>query len=119
MNRRLAISLLAVALVPGAFDSAFAQAGGRGPGGIPNLDVRPSCRESSIADCLAMEQLAREALVKEWAHFSAQEKARCAEEAKYAGSPSYVEWLTCLQINANARNPLPAANSEAEGSRGR
>jgi hypothetical protein len=112
MNRRLAISLLAVALVPGAIGIAFAQAGGRGAGGVPNLDVRPSCRESTIPNCLSQEQIAREMLIKEWPRFTAQEKTRCAEEAKYAGPSSYVEWLTCLQINANDTTPGTGTGGE-------
>jgi hypothetical protein len=71
---------------------------------VPNFDVRPSCRESSISDCLGQEQIARGRLIEEWPHFTAQEKARCAADAKYGGAPSYVGWLTCLQINADTRN---------------
>jgi hypothetical protein len=118
MNRRLAVSLLAVALVPGTIGIAFAQAGGRGAGagGVPNLDVRPSCRESTVPDCVSQEQIAREMLIKEWPRFTAQERTRCAEEAKDAGPPSYVEWLTCLQINANARKlSAVATGSEPRG----
>ncbi len=106
MNCRPAILVLAVVLFPGVIGCDFAQAAGRraGTGGVPNLDVRPSCRESTISDCLTMEQTAREALIKEWPSYSAQDKARCATEAQYSGPPSYVEWLTCLEINAHVRN---------------
>ena len=50
-----------------------------------------------------MEKFARDALVKEWPTFRSQEKSRCAEEAN-SGPASYVLWLTCLKINANARS---------------
>jgi hypothetical protein len=105
MHRRLAVVLLAVALTSGAIGIACAQAAGRraGTGGVPNLDVTRSCRESSTPDCLAQEKIAREMLVKAWPDFKAQEKATCAGEAKEAGAPSYIEWLTCLQTNADAR----------------
>jgi hypothetical protein len=29
----------------------------------------------------------------------------CVMEEKMSGPPSYVGWLTCLEINANARSP--------------
>jgi hypothetical protein len=80
---------------------------------VPNFNVRPSCRESTVPDCVSQEQIARDALVKEWPRFNAQEKARCAEEARHAGPPSYVEWLTCLHINANARTLSTSAASSA------
>jgi hypothetical protein len=89
---------------------------------VPRFDVRPSCRESTVPDCVSQEQIARDELVKRWPDFSAQEKSRCAVEASYAGPPSYVEWLTCLQINANARNlsasAAPSANAGAAGGTG-
>jgi hypothetical protein len=71
---------------------------------LPELDVRPSCRESTVQDCLGMEKIAREKLAEAWPHFTAQDRATCVMEEKMAGPPSYVGWLTCLQINANARN---------------
>jgi hypothetical protein len=74
---------------------------------VPVFDVGPSCRESSISDCLRQEEIAREKLAEQWPQFTAAEKARCAADARYAGHPSYVGWLTCLQINADTRN-VPA-----------
>jgi hypothetical protein len=79
---------------------------------VPNFDVGPSCRDSSVHDCLSMEKVARDKLASEWPRFTAQDKAMCAMEQKLAGPPSYVGWLTCLQINANARNVQ--ANGVAE-----
>jgi len=70
---------------------------------IPEFDVRPTCRESTVHDCLNTEKTAREKLVEAWPHFTAHDKAACVMEERLAGPPSYVGWLTCLQINANAR----------------
>jgi hypothetical protein len=75
--------------------------------GVPNFDVGPSCRDSTVPDCAGQEKFARDKLVEAWPHFTTQEKARCAVEAKYAGPPSYIGWLTCLQINADTRD-IPA-----------
>jgi hypothetical protein len=72
---------------------------------VPDFDIRPTCRESSVPDCPNMEKIARDKLVKDWPTFTAQDKAMCVMEEKIAGPPSYVGWLTCLGINANARSP--------------
>jgi hypothetical protein len=70
---------------------------------VPHFDVGPSCRESTVPDCLSMESIARDKLIKDWPTFMAQDRAMCAMEEKMSGPPSYVGWLTCLEINANAR----------------
>jgi hypothetical protein len=72
---------------------------------VPDFDVGPTCRDSGVPDCLNMEKIARDKLVKDWPTFTAQDKAMCVMEEKVAGPPSYVGWLTCLGINANARSP--------------
>jgi hypothetical protein len=70
----------------------------------PEFDVGPSCRESTVADCETMENFARDKLIKDWPTFTAQDRAMCVMEEKMSGPPSYVGWLTCLEINANARS---------------
>jgi len=80
---------------------------------IPEFDIGPTCRESTVHDCPNMEKIAREKLVEAWPHFTAQDKAACVMEERLAGPASYVGWLTCLQINANARNV--AMNGSVEG----
>ena len=72
---------------------------------VPQFDVGPTCRESTVADCLTMENIARDKLVKDWPTFTAHDRAMCNMEEKISGPPSYVGWLTCLEINANARKP--------------
>jgi hypothetical protein len=105
MSRRLTIALLTAALAAAAIGTTFAHAAGRrsGPGGVPTLDVTRSCRETTFPDCFNQEQIARDMLVKQWPGFTGQEKSICAQEAKQAGPPSYIAWLTCLQINQNLR----------------
>jgi len=71
----------------------------------PDFDVGPTCRESSVPDCPNMEKIARDKLVRDWPTFTAQDKAMCGMEERIAGPPSYVGWLTCLGINANAHSP--------------
>jgi hypothetical protein len=80
---------------------------------VPKFDVGPSCRESTVHDCLSTEKIAREKLVETWPRFTAQDKATCTMEEKLAGPPSYVGWLTCLQINADSRNIPAHAHAES------
>jgi hypothetical protein len=83
---------------------------------VPEFDVGPSCRDATVHDCLSMEKIARDKLVEAWPHFTAQDKATCTMEEKLAGPPSYVGWLTCLEINANARNAEAMTPGERTGS---
>ena len=96
----------ALALAATSFSAAVprhaGKASSRSMASVPNLDVMPSCRQSSVPDCVTEEDFARKALVEQWPKFTRQQKARCATEAGYAGPPSYVGWLTCLTINADA-----------------
>jgi hypothetical protein len=80
---------------------------------VPEFDVGPSCRESTVPDCQTMESFARDKLMKDWPTFTAHDRAMCAMEEQMSGPPSYVGWLTCLEINANARSP--EANSTGTG----
>lgn len=83
---------------------------------VPQFDVGPTCREATVPDCLNMEKIAREKLVQDWPHFTAHDKATCVMEEKLAGPPSYVGWLTCLEINANARNAEAMPPGDRTGS---
>jgi len=72
---------------------------------VPQFDVGPTCRESTVPDCTSMENIARDKLIKDWPTFAAHDRVMCDMEEKMSGPPSYVGWLTCLEINANARSP--------------
>jgi hypothetical protein len=116
MNHGLAIALLAAALVPAlATTSAPAAGRGAGAGGVPTLDVTRSCNDTTFPDCANQEQIARDMLVKQWPTFTGQEKSICAQEARQAGPPSYIAWLTCLQINQNIRKFDEADKTAAAG----
>jgi hypothetical protein len=70
---------------------------------VPEIDVTRSCREAAVSNCLDLEKWAHEKLNESWSHYTAHDKAMCVMEEKMAGPPSYTRWLTCLDINANAR----------------
>jgi hypothetical protein len=80
---------------------------------VPALNVRPSCRQSTIPDCLHLEQNARKTLIEEWSKFAAQDRTKCIEEAKLGDlSTSYIGLLTCLQYKANIRKIPPPAKTQ-------
>jgi hypothetical protein len=58
----------------------------------------------SEQECLNDEKTAREDLAREWAQFSADDKATCTDETKNF-NPSYVELLTCLETARDAKIP--------------
>jgi hypothetical protein len=72
---------------------------------FPNLNVGPNCRSASDRQkCMADEQTAREQLVREWEQFARGDKASCTQTVSdIAGSQSYVELLTCLEMARDAR----------------
>ena len=89
---------------------ASAHAAPRSYKGVPELDVKGSCTDaqkfSSQSDnkggafkgCMQDEMAARNQLAKSWNTFKPYDKQSCVEQAR-APSPSYVEVLTCLEMN--------------------
>ncbi len=99
------------ALAAGPASDAFAARGD-----VPTIDIRNTCRiaagamvrlmgstsmERDIEICLGSEQSARDQLVKDWDTYSSRDRERCVRTAVYL--PSYVEWLTCLEMERDAR----------------
>jgi hypothetical protein len=78
--------------------------------GVPTADIATTCRTSEKAliaifgaetlqnfeSCMNSENGAREQIVKNWQDFSAGARQRCVNTTGYM--PSYVEWLTCLEM---------------------
>jgi hypothetical protein len=57
--------------------------------------------EQDINSCLDSEQKARDQIVKDWATYSSADKVQCMRTDFYL--PSYVEWLTCLEMERDVR----------------
>ncbi len=79
---------------------------------VPKLGYKKSCRADVSAypggggnkACLRDEQQARKTLVVQWKRFSPESKSRCTSMGTdMAGSQSYVELLTCLQMSRDVR----------------
>ena len=60
-----------------------------------------STTQRDLTGCLSSEQAAREQLTKQWATYSPTEKAQCVQPSVYL--PSYIEWLTCLEMEEDLR----------------
>ncbi|SDR63110.1 hypothetical protein SAMN05444161_0774 [Rhizobiales bacterium GAS191] len=88
------------------FDTGAALAGSP-----PKLDVQATCRraqplsgaeKSAYQGCLNDETEAQKELIKTWSSFKAGPQSTCVQETKIGGAPSYVELLTCLQLDKQA-----------------
>jgi hypothetical protein len=76
---------------------------------VPTIDVQKTCRAAAsvtssvtiqrdVDICASSEQKAREQMVKDWSQYAAGDKVRCVQTGPKIYLPSYVEWLTCLEM---------------------
>jgi hypothetical protein len=79
---------------------------------VPKLDVDRMCRDSAAADaginfdvqrCLDSENRARGELAQQWSTVLAADRMQCTQTASMGGTASYVELITCLEMNRDAR----------------
>ena len=113
-------------LVAATITASMAQAAPRSYNGVPELDVKGSCSDaqkfSSQGDdkgvaykgCMQDEMNAKTELGKRWSSFKAADKTSCVEQAR-APSPSYVEVLTCLEMNTDSMNTGGRATPQIGG----
>ena len=100
--------------------------------GVPTIDITTTCRESERAiasifgpgtqqtfvSCMKQENDARAQMVKSWHSYPAGGRRRCVNTTGYM--PSYVEWLTCLEMEQSVdalrrNNPAVANPTTTEG----
>jgi hypothetical protein len=81
-------------------------------GGPPVLQVGPSCEAAGRGavvlgrnkeSCLADETAAQTTLKQNWTKYAAGDKTLCIGMESTGGPASYVELLSCLEINRDAR----------------
>jgi hypothetical protein len=92
---------------------------------VPTADVQNTCRfaaaamvdlmggttvEQGVNGCLDSENVARAQIIKDWNTYSAADRTQCLQTGVYL--PSYVEWLTCLEMERDVRR-LRAERHEA------
>ena len=96
--RTQAASVLILAL---AATAAAAQSG------VPTLNLSGTCRALDRKDfsiqidpqrCHKTENEARAKLVEDWAKYSAADRSLCTQTARMGGVESYVQLLTCLEL---------------------
>ena len=122
MNMGKIIIAAAFAATVGVTGGAQArpQHGGNG-GGVPNLDVQTSCSDaqkfstddgkSAYKGCMQDEGNAKAELAKRWGTFRAKDRQDCVEQG-ITPSPSYVEVLTCLEMNTDAIKNAPRVDGK-------
>ena len=74
--------------------------------GLPTIDLRNVCgtsadvsgapRQKADDSCIKSEEVARDGIAKQWTEFSTADRVLCVDPKVY--QPSYVEWLTCLEM---------------------
>jgi hypothetical protein len=95
---------------------------------VPAIDIKKTCQaaagvmvslmggtttEQDINSCLDSEQKARDQLVKDRATYSSADKALCIKTDVYL--PSYVEWLTCLEMERDVRKEKQPEETFGQG----
>jgi hypothetical protein len=102
--------------------------GGNGTrgGGPPVLQVGPSCEAAGRGAvvlgrnkeaCLADENAALDTLKQNWPKYAAGDKTLCIGMESTGGPASYVELLSCLEVNRDAHAIQSADPLEADLSR--
>ena len=85
---------------------------------VPTVDIKKTCRAAATAMvslgspgsgsasdeeiCLKAENEARERMIKDWSSYQASDRKDCVQPKGYL--PSYIEWLTCFEMNKNVRD---------------
>ncbi|HEY7245898.1 MAG TPA: hypothetical protein VH678_18670 [Xanthobacteraceae bacterium] len=70
-------------------------------GVMTNLGVAGTAGTNEVEICLDSEKKAREQLLKDWSSFQASDREGCIQTRVYL--PSYIEWLTCFEMNKIVR----------------
>jgi hypothetical protein len=98
-------------------------------GTVPTIDARKGCEASQEAlgsifgpnnafgvdSCLRQEQEARQQIISNWTTYPVSDKQKCINTAVY--HPSYVEWITCLEMYRDVRSLNRTTNSVGAGNR--
>jgi len=106
--RRLALAAGVIAGICALPRSASAQ--------VPTIDIKATCQaaasvmvnlmggsttQNDVEICMETENKAREQINKEWSTFRPSDREGCVQANVYL--PSYVEWLTCFEMNKVVR----------------
>ena len=109
----IVLNAAAATVVIAAIVSGFA---GAAQAQTPQIDIQNTCRSAAAAMvelmggstnrrdyeiCFTGEEKAREQITKDWSTYAADDRAQCLQPQVYL--PSYIEWLTCLEMARDVR----------------
>jgi hypothetical protein len=66
-------------------------------------DFQEGLSHVAFDQCIQAEQDERDAMIKQWSTFSADDRTHCIAEATMGGDSSYTELLTCLEMARDVR----------------
>lgn len=78
---------------------------------LPKLDIQATCRraqplaageKSAYQSCVDDEVRAQKELSHKWSRYKAAARATCTQETRIGGTPSFVELVTCLELDQQA-----------------
>ena len=89
---------------------------------VPTLNVERMCRAAaataSTTDyeqrCIKSEHAARDELVRQWQNFPPTDQQQCTALATLAGSASYVQLISCLESNRDARKSREKERADSQ-----
>ena len=67
--------------------------------------------KDNFAICIQGEKTARNQLAAHWGEFESADRARCIRVSTSNGSASYVEVLTCLEMDRDAKARRPTRDA--------
>jgi hypothetical protein len=70
---------------------------------------------SSLGSCVKQEQEARQQIINNWTKYPASDRQKCINTTQYL--PSYVEWITCLEMYRDVRSLGRETKSVGAGTR--
>jgi hypothetical protein len=108
---------------------------------LPKLDIKATClraqplsagEKSAYQSCIDDEVRAQKQLSHKWSSFNAAARATCTQETRIGGAPSFVELITCLELDQQAAEarienskplgapatPRPSKSRRARGAKG-
>ena len=82
---------------------------------VPTVDIAATCRAAAAVTvsllgstgtndfqvCMDGENKARETIIKDWSSYAASDRVGCIQPNVYL--PTYIEWLTCIEMNKAVR----------------
>jgi hypothetical protein len=84
---------------------------------VPKFDIAKECQSEGGTKqmeqrCADDEAQARKQVQAEWTQFSPGAKLQCNQETSMDGAPSYVEFLTCLEMERDVKIQREAKTSK-------